>query len=346
MNNSSGSQKRSFLDILFSLFGKPKSSGRTIAAAQPVIPPDNTTEPLRIVISRVLLVIYDPIMDTASGKKLSQAMNWNHPDDLANAIIQEILTDSSGLARYQIVQRVKLNEFPAKIDGYRYDPQTYFAVMNGSQQPRQPDGADYKAILTGLNVLPHITSHDIDEVWLFGFPYAGFYESTMGGAGAFWCNSQPLTWTSGCNRRFVLMGFSNERGVGEMLESFGHRTESILQMTFSKTTGQANLYRLFTLYDKEAPGRAAVGNIHHAPNSERDYDWNNPRLVKSSCYDWYKFPNFKNDIREVNTDEWGNGDLHAHHKWWLKHLPKVPGRTSGVVNNWWQYMMDPNLVNL
>jgi hypothetical protein len=346
MSNSSGSQKRSFLDILFSLFGKPKPSGRTIAAAQPVIPPDNTTEPLCIVISRVLLVIYDPIADTASGRTLSQAMNWNRPDDLANAFIQEILTASSGLARYQIVQRVKLTEFPAKIDGYRYDPQTYLAVMNGSQQSHQPDGVDYKAILTGLNVLPHITSHDIDEVWLFGLPHAGFYESTMGGAGAFWCNSQPLTWTSGCNRRFVVMGFSNERGVGEMLESFGHRTESILQMTFSKTTGQANLYRRFTLYDKESPGQAAVGNIHYAPNSEKEYDWNNPRLVKSSCYDWYNFPNIKDDIREVNADEWGNGDLYAHHQWWLKHLPKATGRTSGVVNNWWQFTMDPNLVNL
>jgi hypothetical protein len=317
-----------------------------MATAQPAIPPDNTTEPLRIVTSRVLLVIYDPIMDTASGKKLSQAMNWNRPDDLTNAFIQEILTDSGGLARYQIVQRVKLNEFPAKIDGYRYDPQTYLAVMNGSQQPHQPDGADYKAILTGLNVLPHITRHDIDEVWLFGFPHAGFYESTMGGAGAFWCNSQPLTWTSGCNRRFVVMGFSDERGVGEMLESFGHRTESILQMAFSKTAGLTNLYRRFTLYDKEAPGQAAVGNIHYAPNSEKDYDWNNLRLVKSSCYDWYNFPNFRDDIREVNATEWGNGDLYAHHKWWLKHLPKATGRTSGVVNNWWQYTMDPNLVNL
>ena len=70
MNNSSGSQKLSFLDMLFSLFGKPKSSGGTIAAAQPVIPPDNTTEPVRIVTSRVLLVIYDPIMDASFRHKI------------------------------------------------------------------------------------------------------------------------------------------------------------------------------------------------------------------------------------------------------------------------------------
>jgi len=55
---------------------------------------------------------------------------------------------------------------------------------------------------------------------------------------------------------------------------------------------------------------------------------------------------FKEDVRQVNADEWGNGDTRILHKWWLRHLPKVAGRTSGVANNWWQYIMDPNLVYL
>ena len=49
-------------------------------------------------------------------------MQWQSPDDLANGFIQDILETSGGLARYQIVQRVELNEFPVKTDGYRYDP--------------------------------------------------------------------------------------------------------------------------------------------------------------------------------------------------------------------------------
>jgi len=57
-------------------------------------------------------------------------------------------------------------------------------------------------------------------------------------------------------RRVVVMGFSSERGVGEMLHSFGHRVESILTQTFSKKQGAANLYAQFALYDKVAPGRA------------------------------------------------------------------------------------------
>jgi hypothetical protein len=346
MNTPSGNQKPSFFDWLFGLLGISRSTGGTQSPPQPVVPPDSTTEPVRIITSRVLLVIYDPIMDAASGMKLSRKMNWNRPDDLANTYIQDILEVSSGLARYEIVQRIELNEFPALTDGFRYDPQTYLAVMNKTQPPHQPQYMDYQAVLTGLNVLPRIVSHEIDDVWLLGFPQAGFYESTMCGTGAFWCNSQPQTWSLGCNRRFVVMGFNYERGVGEMLHSFGHRCESILTQVFAKKTGAANLYARFSLYDKEAPGESGVGSIHFTPNSDKDYDYNNPRKVLSNCYDWYNFPHFTNDTRLVNADEWGNGDMRILHKWWLKHLPKVAGRINGIANNWWQYSMDPNLVNL
>ena len=346
MNNPSGNQKPSIFDTLRRLFGIFTPAGGPNSVLHPVVPPDNTTEPIRIVTSRVLLVIYDPIMDTASGTKLSQKMNWNRPDDLANTYIQDILETSGGLARYEIVQRIELNEFPALTDGFRYNPQTYLAVMNKTQPAHQPQYVDYQAILTGLNVLARVASHEIDDVWLFGFPQAGFYESTMCGAGAFWCNSQPQAWSSGCNRRFVVMGFNYERGVGEMLHSFGHRCESTLTQTFAKLKGTANLYAQFALYDKIAPGEAQVGNIHFPPNGEKDYDYNNPRKVLSNCYDWYNFPSFKNDVRLVNTDEWGNGDMRSLHKWWLNHLPKVAGRKNGVANNWWQYALDPNLVNL
>jgi hypothetical protein len=346
MTNSPGSPKRSFWDFLRSLFGLFKPSGEVSQPGQPVIPPDNTTEPARIVTTRVLLVTYNPIIDASSGTTLIQRMHWNNPDDLANTFIQDILETSGGLARFQITQRVELNEFPALSDGYRYDPQTYLAVIQKTQPAHQPEYTNYQAILTGLNVLPRITAREFDEVWLMGFPQAGFYESTMCGVGAFWCNSQPQAWSTGCNRRFVVMGFSSERGVGEMLHSFGHRTESILTQTFAKTQGNANLYAQFALYDKVAPGKAQVGNIHFPPNAESDYDYNNPRKVLSNCYDWYNFPGFKNDIRQVNADEWGNGDMRSLHKWWYKHLPRVAGRTSGVVNNWWQYTMDPNLVVL
>ncbi|MEZ4499938.1 MAG: hypothetical protein R2839_07615 [Thermomicrobiales bacterium] len=36
--------------------------------------------------------------------------------------------------------------------------------------------------------------------------------------------------------------------------------------------------------------------------------------------------------------DWGEGDIPQHHLWWLSHLPKVPGETDGISNNWWEYI--------
>jgi hypothetical protein len=369
MNNPSDNSKSSLLDWLLNLFRSPAPPAPAAPSApnpvappvKPALPPDNTTEPVRIVTSRVLLLIYDPVMNTSTGEKLSQVMQWQRPDDLANTFIQDIQETSGGMARYQIIQRIELNEFPVLTDGFRYDAASYMKVQNKVQPPHVPQDVDFQPILTGLNILPRVARNEIDEVWIFNFPYAGFPESVMGGQGAFWCNNDPLASTASCARRFIIMGFSYERGVGEMLESFGHRSESMVSAVFNcqsfvvwaYKTGRVpatlgpdpNLFQQFASFDQIAPGKSGVGTIHYAPNSDRDYDWNNPRLVSTSCYGWYAFPNFTTDVRQVNASEWGNGDIRAHHKWWLKHLPKIAGRTSGVVNNWWQYIMDPNLVS-
>jgi hypothetical protein len=165
----------------------------------------------------------------------------------------------------------------------------------------------------------------------------------MAGRGGYWCNSPALPRVT-CSKIFIMMGFNYERGVGEMLEDFGHRAESILAHVFRHAYGEANLFERFMRYDRQHPGRAEVGNIHFAPNSERDYDWGNRRYVLSRCDTWYAFPDLSGEARKVNCDEWGGGDIRLHHLWWLEHLPRAPGSTSGVANHWWQYVVDPNLV--
>ncbi len=342
MSKSSDSILGSLLSILSSLF-KTKPPPAPSKPAGP--PPDNTDEPAQVITSKVFTIVYDPPMD--GGQKLSQKMGWYRSEDLATGFMGDILQSSYGLARYQIVQRIDVDEFPAKTDGYRYTPEAYLDVLRGAAQPHTPQAVDYNAILTRFNILPKIARGEIDEVWLFAFPYAGFYESTMGGAGAFWCNAPPLKGTDGCPRRFIVMGFNYERGVGEMLESFGHRAESIMVKTFEKLVGNANLWQRFIRYEKSAPGKAACGNVHFAPNSERDYDWNNPNPVPSESWDWLlNFPNFAGDIRNVTSAEWGSGDTRLHHQWWMKHFPHVAGRQNGIVHNWWQYIIDPNKVNV
>jgi hypothetical protein len=131
-----------------------------------------------------------------------------------------------------------------------------------------------------------------------------------------------------------------------MLEDLGHRAESILYQVFQGTRGADNLFERFTRYDQKYPGRAEVGNVHFAPNSVRDYDWGNPRVVPSRHHTWYQFPDLSGGPRPVNSATWGGGDIRLHHLWWLRHFPHINGERGGISYNWWQYVIDPNTVNV
>jgi hypothetical protein len=356
----------SFLDdLLKALFGsKPQGTTGTSPARPSATLPDSTNEPPQICNPKALVIIYNPVMDPATGRKMVEFMGWSRPDDLVSAFIGDILQASNGLVRYQVAQRIELNEFPALTDGFVYTATSFLDVMRNGAAPHNPSGIDYAAILKRFNVLSSIANRTYDEVWVMGFPNAGLYESCMGGAGAFWCNGPALANTAGCVRRFVIMGFSYERQVGEMLHSFNHRCESILAKVFNCqdflawayrpgrtpaaiSAGQTlNYFQKFMLYDGIAPGQSGVGLVHFPPNAAKDYDLGNPNMVKSSCYDWLKFPSFQGDVRMISYIEWGSGDERSYQSWWLKHLPKVPGRQNGIHNNWWQYVGDPNNVTV
>lgn len=330
------------MTLFNSFFRRQKNSP---PSGQPAAASGASAEPPEVTSLRTLVIVYDPVVDPRTGRKLSEFMRWNRVEDLAKGFMTDILQTSGGLARYQIVQRIDVDGFPAKVDGYQYDAQTYLNVVRGLSRPYMPQEADYYAIINRFNILQLVALGEIDEVWIFNFPHAGFYESIMGGPGAFWCNAPPLRNTEAAGRRFVIMGFSYERGVGEMLENMGHRAESILEKTFEGFTSDTNLWKRFIRYEQTAPGKAAVGNIHFAPNSQRDYDWNNPSSVLSECDDWLKnFPNFRGEVRSVTSAEWGYGDIRDHHKWWFNHLPRVGGGRNGISHNWWQYVMNPNHV--
>lgn len=356
----------SFLDdLLKALFGtKPASSttGTTSTPSQPATLPDSPDEPPQICSPKILLLIYNPTMDATSGKKLVEFMNWSRPDDLVNGAISDILQCSNGLVRYQVAQRVEVDEFPPLVDGFTYTPATYLGVVQQGVASHKPDGINYNAIVNRFNVLQCIADKTYDEVWIHGFPYAGLYESTMGGAGAFWCNGPVIANTASCPRRFVVMGFNYQRGVGEMLHSLNHRAESIMAQVFKSldflmwtyrtnrspaTLDPAqtlNYFQRYILFDQIAPGKSGVGSVHYPPNGAKDYDLGNPNQVQSACYDWLQFPNFKGDVRNISSSEWGGGDERSYQQWWMKHLPKVAGRENGIHHNWWQYIADPNNV--
>jgi hypothetical protein len=293
---------------------------------------------------KVMLVNYSPRIKSEQGKKLWEVMGWNDPDKLVTGHIGDLKTVSHGYANYQVVERHEVDKVPAKVDGFSYDPDQFVKNLRASSGFHQPDAVDYYPIVKEFDILNKVKSGAVDEVWLFAFPYAGFYESIMGGPEPFWCNAPPLERTEAAGRRFVIMGYNYQRGLGEMLENLGHRAESILEHAWRHKQGDANLWKRFARYDKTNPGQAEVGVMHFAPNSVKDYDWGNKTKVKSRAHTWKKFPNLEGEAVVVDTEAWGKGDTRAHHMWWFDLLPNITGGANGMAHNWWKYIIQPETV--
>lgn len=308
-----------------------------------LLQPPPEVQPPSLLHPRVLLIVFDPPVSSEGGRKLTSILDWHNVDSLCQEYIADLKECSDGFVEYEIVQRIDVDGWPVKEDGFRYDGDTYLRNWRSRSGWHQPDWADYEVLLAEFDFLKRIDLPEIDEIWMFAGPYAGFYESRMVGPGAFWCNAPAMQRTD-VSRRFVIMGFNYERGVGPMLESFGHRVESHMERVWRHWQGEDNLWKRFIQYDQVAPGQANCGNVHFAPNSVKDYDWGNPTKVLSNCDDWLNFPDLQGQARQVDAGEWGGGDIRAHHKWWLQHLPRATGRTQGISNNWWWYTVDPNAV--
>ncbi len=312
---------------------------------------------------RVLMIVFNPVVNPQTGARLIETMQWNDPHILAADFIADVNACSGSQVTYRLAETTQLDALPSKADGFRYTPQAYVDALRTQAGAHDPDLADYAAILQMTNAVARVADDEIDEVWLFGGPFMGLREAAMGGKDAFFCGGEPLRNTAACPRRFLVMGFTCERGVGEMLENLGHRAENILARVFHAEeflswaytssrlpatvgTRTLNLFERFLCFDQIAPGKANVGTQHHAPNSPMDFAWGVESPVPSCADDWERFPNLPAppNYRMMNARDWGGGDVRAHHHWWLRHLPKAAGGANGIAHNWWRYVIDPNAV--
>ncbi len=371
MSQSNPSFFASLSNFFRSLFGSP-----------PPPPPPPPTTPSKPVISdepivplapKVLVLVYDPVVDPMKNLHLVEwgikNRGWARVgagssevgvDKLIANYIADVDECSGGLVKYNVVERIDVDGFPLRLNGKRFTALEYLDLYTNNQSKyKEPDDRfDYHALLEEFHLSERVNNKEIDEVWLFTYPFSGTYESVMCGTNAFWCNGPVIENTPG--RRFVVMGFSYERGVGEMEEDLGHRTESIMAKMYNAgdflgwTYGfknepnkfdalqyaEKNLFGKFLLHDKIAPGNAQCGNVHYAPNSDQDYDWGNKRPVITFADDWLTFPNLPRVQKMQNANSWGDGDIRKHHRWWFSRFPKAAGRWNGVRMNWWSYIAD------
>jgi hypothetical protein len=215
MGNSPGSNPfQNFINWLLSLFtSKPQQ-----------LPP--LTMP-----RKVLVIVFRP----PGPKFQARSAPWSDPNTLVAQYIAKMAQVSGGQLSYQVTDTKTGNYFPVLKDGRCYDDNSWDqAIAKDALAFRDPVSHQYELvdvarILSDFNVLPSIKDGSLDEVWLFGGPLFGFPESCMVGRNAIWCNGDPVQEDT---PRFVVMGFSYERSVKEMVHDYGHRVESLLTAHF------------------------------------------------------------------------------------------------------------------
>lgn len=284
--------------------------------------------------NKVLVIEFNPIL--SGGQKLNVYKNWNNPQTLELSYIQELKNLSGNYADYQIVQRIVVDAFPKLNDGFLYTESVFLECLSNPASCHNPWLVDYLKILNDYGVCDRVNSGEINELWLWGGPYFGYWEAIMTGPGAFSTNAPPLVG-SNCTKNLHIMGFNYERGVSEMVEDFGHRFEGTMRHVF--TNKGINFWTNYTKNNLSNPGEAACGTLHIPPNGTRDYDWSNTNAVSNTCDDWSNYPNLSGSKKTFGCEAWGCNGM-GWKRYWLSHIPKAVSSTSGTWNNWWKYILD------
>jgi hypothetical protein len=318
-----------------------------IRPATSSLPPSASQAAGEPVTRKVCLIIFNPTIPSQGGQTLTQVLGWNDSDRLVAELIADLKEVSHGYVNFKVVERIVADSFPVKEDGFAYTGDHFLDCWRSKSGFHQPDAVDYRRIIDTFDLSGKVRRGEIDEVWTYSYPYAGFYESRMVGPGAFWCNAPALENTGESGRRYIIMAFNYQRGVGEALESFGHRSESIMEQVYRglPAAHEHNYWKRFIRYHKTHPGKAEIGTVHFAPNSLTDYDWGNSTPVPTASRNWRNFPDLAGTPIIAACEEWGGGDIREHHRWWLGLMPHVSGRTRGISHNWWEYIVDPNRVS-
>jgi hypothetical protein len=292
---------------------------------------------------KVLLVVYDPVMDNFGGKRVHQVYG-NDPIPIVNGVISDLKTDSYGIVNYNIVETDVIDGYPYQQDGFQYNNVTY-AAAHASNQWHTGSQFDYNRFIADNNIAQKINSGVIDEVWLFGAGGFGFWESTMAGPNAYFVNSPPVQGVN-TTRDFIIMGWNFERGVGEAIHSYGHRVENIMKHTYGgvwdMTNPATNNWSKFAMLDKNDPGQGGVGNVHFPVNGLTDYDYFDTKTVASNAPDWAFYPYFKGATELVNNLTWspnGSDPQRQYLNWFYSWIPHFVGRgPDGRLNDWWVYI--------
>lgn len=303
---------------------------------------------------KVALVIIDPAIPAVGGLRFSEHF-WpfnGGPAFLAQSMADSLTAVSGGVVQYQIAQSFDsdslfctFGEVSLTADSiYQLFLEPDWATLHYVAEQLGESRFDYNGMLEYYDFCAMSDAGLVDEIWVYSMPFLGTWESTLTGEGAFWYNSPPLSGND-CVGHLPIMGLNYERGLGEALHSFGHRTESAMAQVFGRWSYNAqvlNSWEVFTSYDLIFPEEAQVGNVHFPPNGTSDYDYVNQQLVPSHAVNWKRYPFLFQESETLNCATW-NCDQLGYLLWWYRHIPHFKCKDQfNHLNNWWIYIVDYN----
>lgn len=288
---------------------------------------------------RVMIVIFNPILEAQGNQRLVDFKGWNDPIALSQEYVRTMGEISRGFVDYKIRTTIEIDGYPAKDNGHVFSDEEYLDCLADSSGPNCASIIDYVGLLDGSGICSFVNQRRISEVWLWGGPWFGFYEAVQAGPDPIVTNGPPILGTS-CERTVDIMGFSYERGLTEMIHDFSHRVEGNMDHVFGpRLPDESTPWNRFTLRDAEVPGRGGCGTVHHPVNTVPPlFDYTNLTTVSSSCDDFLNYPELSGTFADVNCKAWGCTQF-GYLQWWLQHLPSSGGATDGKLNNWWAYVV-------
>lgn len=333
--------------------GTPPTPTPTPAATPEPTPPliGGPVNPEEIPV-RLLVIIYNQVLENYGGVKVSQYFNWNDPDVLTNQLVADSLVFTHGTVKYEVVERIERDEWPLHTNGQRYNDDLYVQETQAGNWTLGP--GDYNAIINDNGIEQKVNEGKVDEVWLWSGPGLGWWESTMAGNGAYWINGTPVTGVN--SKAFVIMGLNFERGLAEASESYGHRTENIINRVYNYSWNYhyeggvgfvahgpiVTDWDKFTALDRDFPDLGGVGFAHNAFNTgpgEGDYITTSPRYASTSANDWFNYPEMTDDRTTENCNAWGCTG-YGFFQWWYGHMPYMGGVKGDILANWWRYIVN------
>ncbi len=212
-----------------------------------------------------------------------------------------------------------------------------------------PPMPDYNAIMNRINAKRWVETEKVDEIWMWGYHGPnGLWESNMSSPTGDVSNSDrdnkdlPVF-----DRTYTVYHYNYGRGVGEMLENHMHQLEHLLNYADGRDFTPQDKWSELLFWGKFVGSDAShkivtnparCGWTHYAPNSEKDYDWANPRYMETDIEDWK--PDGIGKTQRMNADRWGRDGI----KWRVYWLQAIPALDHGLtykgkpLRNWYSFV--------